>query len=56
MICKLGLVELEYLGDIITNELVKTEPYKIEKITKWSDPSKQKELQTFLGLYNYYSH
>ena len=31
------------------------DPQKFDLITKWPAPTKVKELQTFLGLYNFYA-
>ena len=43
---------LRYLLD--TNDTLCMEPSKIEAIQKWEIPTREKEVQAFLGFVNYY--
>ena len=52
--CKFMETEIKYLGHIINEEGVKTDPDKISSIKEWKIPGCKKELQTFLGFCNYY--
>ena len=45
---------MEYLGHIISAKGIATDPKKIDSIRDWPQPLNIKELQSFLGLYNYY--
>ena len=46
--------ELAYLGHVISDKGIHTDPGKIEKLQKWERPKNLKELQKFLGFCNYY--
>jgi len=46
--------ETEYLGFIIGQEGVKTDPVKTQAIWDWTTPKKIKEIQCFLGFCNFY--
>ena len=47
---------MEYLGYIILSGTVKLYTKKTEAISKWASLTKPRELQVFLGFYNYYGH
>lgn len=49
-----GASTIEYLGHLISGDGVQTDPKKIEAIRLWPTPNNQKQLQSFLGLSNYY--
>jgi len=46
--------QTEYLGFIIGQEGVKTDPVKTQAIWDWTAPKKIKEIQCFLGFCNFY--
>ncbi|GJP47773.1 hypothetical protein CLOM_g6943, partial [Closterium sp. NIES-68] len=45
--------ELEFLGHVVSTEGVKIDPKKIKTIQEWKPPTNIKELQSFLGFFNY---
>jgi len=52
--CQLHQSETEYLGFIIGQEGVKTDPVKTQAIWDRPTPNKIKEIQSFLGFCNFY--
>ncbi|XP_022019789.1 uncharacterized mitochondrial protein AtMg00860-like [Helianthus annuus] len=52
--CSFGGILVEYLGYIISNEGVSTDPKKITTIQEWPTPNNIKQLRGFLGLSGYY--
>jgi len=52
--CEFHQNETEYLGFIIGQEGVKTDPVKTQGIWDWTAPKKIKEIQCFLGFSNFY--
>ena len=52
--CRFMQTEIKYLGHVINEDGVKTDPDKIKSIKEWKLPGCKKELQTFLGFCNYY--
>lgn len=51
---KFLLVQVVYLGFIISSEGLKTDPKKVEAIVKFPTPKTVKQIQRFLGICNYY--
>lgn len=52
--CVFGAQEVEYLGHILKAGRVAVNPNKAQAIESWETPTSRKELQSFLGLVNYY--
>ena len=52
--CNLFAQKVEYLGHIILEDGVSTDPNKIEVVKDWREPTSVKELRSFLGLCSYY--
>ena len=52
--CHFALSEVKYLGHVITRKGIKADPDKIEAVKTFPSPNTTKELQSFLGLSNYY--
>ncbi len=52
--CQLFKREVEFLGHVITQEGVKTDPKKIEVVRDWPKPENIHALRSFLGFCSYY--
>jgi hypothetical protein len=52
--CEFLKESVEYLGHIISSQGIATDPKKVEVVKHWPVPKNIKELQSFLGLCNYY--
>ena len=52
--CQLFQKEVEFLGHIINESGVNTDPKKIECIAEWPIPRNVREVRSFLGLCGYY--
>src|SRR3954469_17860946 len=52
--CEFFKPSVSYLGHIISDQGIATDPEKIEAIQAWPVPTSLKELQSFLGICNYY--
>ena len=50
-----GLPQLEYLGHVVSKDGLKANPSKCKAIQEWLQPTNLGELQSFLGMANYYS-
>ena len=51
--CVMGVTELVFIGDLLTNEGVKPDPSKIDAIVNMDRPIDKPGLQRFLGMVNY---
>jgi hypothetical protein len=52
--CEFMLKEVEFLGHVVSQEGIKTDPKKCEAIHTWPKPRNVHELMQFLGLANFY--
>ncbi|GFX30546.1 retrovirus-related Pol polyprotein from transposon 412 [Trichonephila clavipes] len=52
--CKFFQKEVNYLGHIISEEGVRTDPEKVSAVKNWKRPENLRELRSFLGLCTYY--
>ncbi|USP73296.1 Reverse Transcriptase [Curvularia clavata] len=52
--CEFHTQETEFLGFIISTEGVKMNPKKVQAVRDWKTPKTVKDVQSFLGLANYY--
>jgi hypothetical protein len=52
--CSFGASSVDYLGHIISNDVVAMDPAKVEDIQAWLCPTKVKALRGFLSLTDYY--
>ena len=46
--------EIKYLGHVVSEEGVSSDPDKIKSITEWSQPTTVTEVRSFLGFVSYY--
>ncbi|KAF5471872.1 hypothetical protein F2P56_008636, partial [Juglans regia] len=52
--CKFWLQEIAFLGQVVLGKGISVDPAKIEALVKWAKPSNVNEVQSFLGLADYY--
>ena len=52
--CELFRERIGFLGFIIEQSTIKTDPAKIEAIKTWPEPTTVREVRSFLGLANFY--
>ena len=52
--CDFFKTRIQFLGFVIENHSIKTDPEKIEAIKLWPLPTTVRELRSFLGLANFY--
>lgn len=52
--CELFKKETSYLGHVVSEDGIKTDPKKIEKVNNWPVPQTPTEVKSFLGLASYY--
>ena len=52
--CDLFKKEIKYLGHVVSNEGVSTDPDKIKSVTEWPQPTTVTEVRSFLGFISYY--
>uniref|UniRef100_A0AAV2LWN3 ribonuclease H n=1 Tax=Knipowitschia caucasica TaxID=637954 RepID=A0AAV2LWN3_KNICA len=52
--CMFFQTSVKYLGHVVSQEGVQTDPDKIKTLTTWPVPTNLKELRSFLGFSGYY--
>ena len=52
--CEFGKTCIKYLGHVVENGTVYTDPDKTSAVQTWLKPENIKEVQQFMGLANYY--
>ena len=52
--CEFGQQQLSYLGHVISDKGVATEPSKVQAVQSWPTPQDAREVRRFLGLAGYY--
>ena len=52
--CEFMKTQVEFLGHIVTQDGIKMDHKKLAAIQQWPPPTNLKELQSFLGVANYY--
>ena len=52
--CNLFKQQNSYLGHVVGNEGVSTDPEKIKAVTEWPQPTSVTEVRSFLGFVSYY--
>lgn len=52
--CEFFCKEIKYLGHVINKDGLHTNPDKVNEIKKLPSPTNVKELQSFLGMVNFY--
>jgi hypothetical protein len=52
--CSFGVLEIEYLGHVVTGQGVSMDKDKVQAVLNWPTPMNVKQLRGFLGLTGYY--
>lgn len=52
--CKFFQEEVTFLGHVVSENGVKTDPVKTRAVEEWKSPKNVSELKSFLGLVSYY--
>src|SRR5260370_5823614 len=52
--CKFECQEVDYLGLVISKDHVAMDPIKVQGVTDWPQPTKVKDVQSFIGFVNFY--
>lgn len=52
--CELFRKETSYLGHVVSEDGIKTDPKKIERVSSWPTSRSPAEVKSFLGLASYY--
>src|SRR5258707_578582 len=52
--CKFECREVDYLGLVISKDHVAMDPIKVQGVTDWPQPTKVKDVQSFIGFVNFY--
>ena len=52
--CQFLKREVSLLGHVVSSDVIKTDPEKVETVRTWPPPVDSKEFQSFIGLGNYH--
>lgn len=52
--CQFCRLQVTYVGHIVSERGIATDPAKVEAVTKWEQPTDLPALQSFLGFFGYY--
>ena len=52
--CEFEKTSIEYLGVVVSHDLVKMDPAKVARVAEWPTLSNKKEVQSFLGFTDFY--
>ena len=52
--CEFGKAKMEFLGHIVNGNGISVEPGKVSAVQDWETPQNPHDIQSFLGLANYY--
>lgn len=52
--CLFLMKEVKYIGHIVSEEGIQTDPDKINKVKNWPTPKNPEEVRSFLGFVGYY--
>jgi len=52
--CKFHQTKIEYLGVILLQDTIETDPTKTKGVAQWLEPRDKREVQQFLGFCNFY--
>ena len=52
--CNLAAQQVEYLGYVVSQDGLSTDPKKVDAVQKFPTPTDLKDLRSFLGLASYY--
>ena len=52
--CEFWLMEVSFLGHIVSAEGIRVDPIKIEVVVNWKQPRNVTDVRSFLGLAGYY--
>ena len=48
--------EIDYLGVVVGNGILKMDPKKLETVKNWKTPTNPREIRKFLGFTGYYRY
>ena len=52
--CEFAVKKTEFLGHIVSEDGLATDPKKIQAVTNWSRPTTVRQVRSFLGFASYY--
>ena len=52
--CRVFQSEVAYLGHIVSQQGIQTDPKKVESVKNWPTPTDAKDVRSFLGIASYY--